>query len=121
MHLLSIKRSKWKHPRAQKLCYNAFEITELTGLLCNGGKRVDQHHPRGRFNGALWFEHQVQSRTRAALTERGSHASTRSREYKDEYARQLALFRAERAEIKRRKAAKYAAILEKMDQTRQNA
>lgn len=82
---------------------------------------MDQHHPRGRFNGALWFDRQVQSRTRAALTERGSHASTRSREYKDEYARQLELFRAERAEIKRRKAEKYAAILEKKDQARQNA
>ncbi len=65
------------------------------------------------FNGAAWFDRQVQRRTRAALTERGSSASTKSREYKTEYARQLALFRAERAEVKRRKKEKYAALLEK--------
>ena len=69
-----------------------------------------QYHP---FNGAAWFDHQVQKRTRAALTERGSKAKSKSREYKTEYERQLALFRAERAEVKRRKAEKYAALLEK--------
>jgi hypothetical protein len=69
-----------------------------------------QHHP---FNGAAWFDHQVQKRTRNALTERGSKAKTKSREYKTEYARQLALFRAERMEVKRKKAEKYAALMEK--------
>ena len=69
-----------------------------------------QYHP---FDGAVWFDRQVQRRTRAALTERGSTASTKSQEYKTEYARQLALFRAERAEVKRRKKEKYAALLEK--------
>ena len=63
-----------------------------------------QYHP---FNGAAWFDYQVQKRTRAALTERGSKAKTKSREYKTEYARQMALFRAERAEIKRRKKEKH--------------
>lgn len=65
------------------------------------------------FNGAAWFDRQVQRRTRAALTERGSTAKTKSREYKTEYERQLKLFRAERAEVKRRKAEKYATLMEK--------
>ena len=69
-----------------------------------------QYHP---FNGAAWFDHQVKKRTRNALTERGSTAKTKSREYKTEYARQLALFRAERMEVKRKKAEKYAALMEK--------
>ena len=69
-----------------------------------------QYHP---FNGAAWFDYQVQKRTRAALNERGSKAKTKSREYKTEYARQLALFRAERMEVKRKKAEKYAALMEK--------
>lgn len=69
-----------------------------------------QYHP---FNGAAWFDHQVQKRTQNALTERGSKAKTKSREYKTEYARQLALFRAERMEVKRKKAEKYAALMEK--------
>ena len=69
-----------------------------------------QYHP---FNGAAWFDHQVQKRTRNALTERGSKAKTKSREYKTEYARQLALFRAERMEVKRKKAEKYAALMAK--------
>ena len=68
---------------------------------------------RSRFNGSAWFDRQVQCRTRAALTERGSKASTHSREYKEEYARQIKLFRAERAEVKRRKQEKYLARLEK--------
>ena len=68
---------------------------------------------QNRFNGAAWFDRQVQLRTRAALDARGSCASTRSIEYQREYARQLALFRAERAEIKRRKAEKYLARMEK--------
>ena len=69
-----------------------------------------QYHP---FNGAAWFDYQVQKRTRAALTERGSTVKTKSREYKTEYARQLALFRAERMEVKRKKAEKYAALMER--------
>jgi len=72
-----------------------------------------------RFNGALWFERQVQCRTRAALDARGSTASTKSKEYKAEYAQQLKLFRAERAEKKRRKAEKHAAIMAKKEQARQ--
>ena len=58
--------------------------------------------PNKRFNGAAWSERQVRNRTRAALTERGSKAPTYSREYKIEYARQAALFRAERIEKKNR-------------------
>ena len=69
-----------------------------------------QYHP---FNGAAWFDHQVQKRTRNALTERGTKAKAKSREFKTEYARQLALFRAERMEVKRKKAEKYAALMEK--------
>ena len=75
-----------------------------------------QYHP---FNGAAWFDHQVQKRTRNALTERGSTASTKSREYRTEYARQLKLFRAERAEVKRRKREKYAALLAKKQSAEQ--
>ena len=73
-----------------------------------GEKR--QYHP---FNGAAWFERQVQLRTRAALTERGSKAKTKSQEYKTEYELQLALFRAERAEVKRKKAERCAARMER--------
>ena len=73
-----------------------------------GEKR--QYHP---FNGAAWFERQVQYRTRAALTERGSTAKSKSQEYRTEYARQLALFRAERMEVKRKKAERYAARMER--------
>ncbi len=72
-----------------------------------------------RFNGAAWFDQQVQRRTRAALNERGSTASTKSREYRTEYARQLKLFRAERAEVKRRKREKYAALLAKKQSAEQ--
>lgn len=68
---------------------------------------------RNRFNGAAWFDRQVQIRTRTALTERGSKAGTKSREYQTEYARQLALFRAERVEVKRRKHEMYLARSEK--------
>jgi len=64
---------------------------------------MDEQKTVKRFNGAAWFDRQVQRRTRAALTQRGSKASTRSKEYKAEYARQLECFRAERAEVKRRK------------------
>ena len=71
------------------------------------------------FNGAAWFDQQVQRRTRAALNERGSTASTKSREYRTEYARQLKLFRAERAEVKRRKKKKYAALLAKKQSAEQ--
>ena len=56
-----------------------------------------------RFNGAAWAEKQVRIRTRAALTARGSKVSTHSREYMMEYALQLALFRAERIEKKRKR------------------
>ncbi len=48
------------------------------------------------FDDKAWFDRQVHSRTRAALD-----------------ARQLELFRAERAEVKRRKQEKYLARLEK--------
>lgn len=58
--------------------------------------------PYKRFDGAAWAIQQVRFRTRAALKDRGSRASTRSREYQAEYQRQLALFRAERAEKKKR-------------------
>lgn len=75
-----------------------------------------QYHP---FNGAAWFDRQVHRRTRAALTERGSAASAKSREYRTEYARQLKLFRAERAEVKRRKKEKYAALLAKKQSAEQ--
>jgi hypothetical protein len=47
------------------------------------------------------------------LTERGSKAKSKSQEYKTEYARQLALFRAERAEVKRKKAERYASRMER--------
>ena len=63
---------------------------------------------RKRFDGAAWFDRQVQRRTRAALTERGSKASTRSREYQTEYQRQRELFTAERKEVKRLRAEKRA-------------
>ena len=68
---------------------------------------------RGGFNGAAWFERQVRARTRAALRERGSAASTHSAEYRAEYARQRRLFQAERAEIKRRKAEIFAERMKK--------
>ncbi len=67
-----------------------------------------QDNSRGGFNGSAWFDRQVRARTRAALRERGSSASARSLEYRDEYERQLLLFRAERAAIKKRKAELYA-------------
>ncbi len=70
----------------------------------------------GRFDGAAWFDRQVRIRTRSALNERGSKAMTQSREYQTEYARQLALFRAERAEINRRKREKYLARMEKRNE-----
>ena len=72
----------------------------------------EERKPRP-FNGNVWFDRQVQRRTRAALNERGSTASTKSREYKTEYARQLALFRAERMEVKRKKAERYASRMER--------
>ena len=65
------------------------------------------------FNGAAWFDRQVQRRTRAALNVRGSKAKSKSQEYKTEYARQLALFRAERMEVKRKKAERYASRMER--------
>ena len=68
---------------------------------------------RGGFDGSTWFEHQVRTRTRAALRERSSTASARSLEYRDEYERQLLLFRAERAAIKKRKAELYAERMKK--------
>lgn len=63
------------------------------------------------FNGAVWFDRQVQRRTRVALNARGSKAKTKSPEYVTEYERQLKLFRAERAEVKKRKKEKYLARL----------
>ena len=72
---------------------------------------MGQQGTGSRFNRALWFEQQVAKRTRAALTARGSNAPVKSREYQVEYAKQLVRFRAERAEVKRRKAEKYAALM----------
>ena len=72
---------------------------------------------QSRFNGNAWFDCQVHHRTRAALTERGSAASTHSQEYKAEYARQYALFRRERAEVKRRKREKHLARMKKQTTT----
>lgn len=73
------------------------------------GKKGQQCH----FNGAAWFDRQVHIRTRTALTERGSTASSRSLEYKTEYKQQIKLFRAERAEVKKRKHEKHLARIEK--------
>ena len=71
------------------------------------------------FDGAAWFDHQVRTRTRAALRERGREVATSSGEYQAEFGRQLALFRAERAEVKRRKKEKYRARMEKKMTTEQ--
>lgn len=68
---------------------------------------------QNRFNGAAWFDQQVCNRTRAALAARGCKAKTHSREYQTEYARQLVLFREERAEVKRRRQEKYLARMKK--------
>ena len=65
------------------------------------------------FNGAAWFDRQVHCRTRAALAAQGVTASSRSLEYKAEYARQKKLFRSERAEVKRRKHEKHIARMKK--------
>ena len=65
---------------------------------------MSQDYSRGTFDGARWFDQQVRTRTRAALNDRGSHASSRSAEYRKEYQLQLLLFRAERAAVKRRRA-----------------
>ena len=69
------------------------------------------------FNGAVWFDRQVQRRARAALNARGSKAKTKSPEYVTEYERQLKLFRAERAEVKKRKKEKYLARLAEQQST----
>ena len=66
------------------------------------GEKDTARSPK-RFNGSAWFERQVHTRTRAALTARGIRASTRSRVYQLEYAWQLSQFRSERAEKKRQK------------------
>ena len=68
-----------------------------------------------RFDGNKWFENKVRARTRAALTERGSKASGHSPEYSAEYKKQYAMFRAERAEIKRRKREEYLARIQKKE------
>ena len=60
-----------------------------------------------RFDGRAWLIKQVHKRTSDKLKENGIEASTHSVIYKTEYARQMALFRAERAEIKRRKKEKH--------------
>lgn len=70
---------------------------------------MEEKTKQSGFNGAAWFEQQVCKRTRAALNDRGINASSHSREYQTEYARQMRLFRAERAEVKRRKHEKYLA------------
>ena len=73
-------------------------------MLVEGKEEQKQYK---RFDGAAWVIQQVRSRTRTALRERGSNASTRSREYQIEYQRQQALFHAERAEKKKRKRAEH--------------
>ena len=70
---------------------------------------MEDKRKRKRFDGATWFDRQVSIRTRAALDERGSTAESSSLEYKTEYARQVKLFRAERAIIKQRKKEKHIA------------
>ena len=80
-----------------------------------------EQHTGNRFNGAAWFDQQVRNRTRAALTARGSKASTRSREYQIEYARQLESFREERAMVKQRRAEKYAERMAKRAEAQQSA
>jgi len=79
---------------------------------------MSQKNTYCRFNGAAWFDRQVQRRTREALNARGSKAGTRSREYKTEYARQLAMFRAERAEVKQRRQEKCLARMSKQSSSR---
>ena len=74
---------------------------------------MEEKGKRNCFNGAAWFDRQVSTRTRDALEARGSKARTHSREYQTEYARQLLLFRAERAEVKRLKREKHLARMEK--------
>ncbi len=68
---------------------------------------MEEKRRHNGFDSTAWFQHQVHSRTRAALDARGSQASTHSREYKTEYSQQCVLFRAERMEVKRRKHEKY--------------
>ena len=68
-----------------------------------------------RFDGNKWFENKVRARTRAALAERGSTVSGHSPEYGAEYKKQYALFRAERAEIKRHKKEEYLARMQKKE------
>jgi hypothetical protein len=70
---------------------------------------MEDKRKRKPFDGTAWFDRQVSIRTRAALDERGSTAKSSSREYKTEYARQVKLFRAERAIIKQRKKEKHIA------------
>ncbi|MCR4805358.1 MAG: hypothetical protein K5981_06845 [Clostridia bacterium] len=68
---------------------------------------MGENERRCRFDGNAWFLNQVRCRTRAALNARGSRAKADSSEYKAEYARQLKLFRAERAEVKQRRRKKF--------------
>ena len=130
-HMINYTRKKVKmHPHLTVLvkketspppgCVLYFWKSVCWEKRAQGGKMNEQSNGN-RFNGAAWFDRQVASRTRAALDARGSTASTKSREYRIEYARQLALFRAERAKVKRRKAEKYAALLAKKERARQSA
>ena len=73
----------------------------------------------GRFDGAAWFRKQMLNRTRAALNEKGSKAKPGSNEYQAEYDRQLSIYRAERAEVKKRKAEKYAARMAEQKRKRE--
>ena len=85
-------------------------IRAFTTLFQNkGGTPVEGKKKHKPFDGATWFDRQVSIRTRAALDERGSTAESSSLEYKTEYARQVKLFRAERAIIKQRKKEKHIA------------
>ena len=76
---------------------------------------MEENNTNSRFDGAAWFDRQVRIRTRAALKARGSKAKTKSREYMTEYARQLELFRAERAEKKRVKKEKFHARMTRQE------
>ena len=77
-----------------------------------GEYNMRQEAKGNRFDGNAWFERQVRKRTRDALTARGSRAKVNTIEYQSEYRRQYALFRAERAAVKQRRAEKRALRME---------
>ena len=76
--------------------------------LAYQGDTMEQKNIGRRFDGSLWFENELRRRTREALNEKGLKAGTGSPVYRAEYARQLEILRAERAEVKRRRAEKLA-------------